>query len=97
MNLQITPHEPEEALVSSVDEMFQDAEASQKRWQEWERQHQMKSVRIEVPEMEYTVLEDLARRQGKTVPQIIQALLNSIMSTLVPSSQLHLKGSGGNR
>jgi len=92
----ITSHEPEEALVSSVDEIFQDAAASQKRWQEWERQHQMKSVHIEVPEMEYTVLEDLAQRQGKTVPQIIQALLNSIMSTLAPSSQLRLKGLGGN-
>lgn len=97
MNHKITPHEPEEMLVSSVDEAFQDAEASQKRWQEWERQHQLKSVRIEVPEMEYTVLEDLARRQGKTVPQIIQALLNGIMSTLVPSSQLYFKGSGGDR
>jgi hypothetical protein len=97
MSHQITPHEPEEALVSSVDEVFQDADASQKRWQEWEQRHQLKAVRIEVPEMEYTVLEDLARRQGKTVPQIIQALLNSIMSTLVPSSQLHFKGSGGDR
>jgi hypothetical protein len=97
MNHQITPHEPEEALVSSVDEAFQDADASQRRWQEWEQKHSMKAVRIEVPEMEYTILEDLARRQGKTVPQIIQALLNGIMSTLAPSSQLHLKGSGGDR
>lgn len=40
-------------LVSSVDEVLQDAAASQKRWQEWERQHQMKAVRIEVPEVEY--------------------------------------------
>jgi hypothetical protein len=57
----------------------------------------MKSVRIEVPEMEYTVLEDLAQRQGKTVPQIIQALLNGILSTLARSSQLHFKGSVGDR
>jgi hypothetical protein len=35
MTHQITPHEPEEVLVSSVDEIFQDAAASQKRWQEW--------------------------------------------------------------
>jgi hypothetical protein len=95
MSHKITPHEPEEMLVSSVDEIFQDANASQKRWQEWEQSHQVKSIRIEVPEMEYTLLEDLAQRQGKTVPQIIQALLNSILSTLAPSSQLHFKGSGG--
>lgn len=97
MSHNITPHEPEETLVSSVDEIFQEAEASQQRWQEWERQHQIKSVRIEVPEANYTVLVDLAQRQGKTVPQIIQALLNSVLTTLVPSSQLHLKGSGENR
>jgi hypothetical protein len=55
----------------------------------------MKAVRIEVPEAEYTVLADLAQRQGKTVPQIIQALLDGILSTLVPLSQLHIKGSAG--
>lgn len=95
MSHQITPHEPGEALVSSVDEVFQDADASQKRWQQWAQNHQMKAVRIEVPEAEYAMLEDLAQRQGKTVPQIIQALLDGILSTLVPSSQLHLKSSGG--
>jgi len=82
-------------LVSSVDEIFEDADASQQRWQAWERQHQMKSIRIEVPQVEYTMLEDLAQRQGKTVPQIIQALLDGILSTLAPSSQFHLKGSEG--
>lgn len=92
MSHNITPHEPEEVLVSSVDEIFQDAEESQRRWLEWEKWHQLKSVRIAVPEAEYTVLEDLAQKQGKTVAQIIEALLNSILSTLAPSSQLRLKG-----
>jgi len=72
MNHKITPHEPEEMLVFSVDEVFQDAAASQKRWQEWERQNKMKSVRIEVSEMEYTVLEDLAQRQGKLFPKLFK-------------------------
>jgi hypothetical protein len=87
----ITPHEPEELLVSSIDEAFQEAEASQKRWQEWERRHQLKSVRIELPEAEYTVLEHLAERQAKTTPQLIQALLDSVLSTLMPSSQVQLE------
>ena len=86
MNHKITPHEPEEMLVSSIEEVFQDAEASQGRWQEWERAHPVKSIRIEVPEAEYRVLKALAQRQGKTVEQVIQALLDGVLSTLLPSS-----------
>jgi len=36
MRAQIRPHEPAELLVDSVDEVFQEAEASQKRWTECE-------------------------------------------------------------
>jgi len=95
MSRNIAPHEPNEALVSSMDEIFQDAEASQKRWQEWEQGHLVKSIRIEVPEAEYSVLANLAQRQGKTVPQIIQALLEGILSTLIPPSQINVRGSAG--
>ncbi len=93
MNHKITPHEPEEMLVSSVDEIFQEVETSQRRWEEWAQKNRIKSVRIEVPEANYTILEDLAQRQGKTVPQIIQALLNSVLFTLAPPSRLGSAGS----
>ena len=91
MSHSIAPHEPKEVLVDSVDEVFDEAETSQKRWQEWERKNQLRSVRIQLPEAEYRVLEDLAKKQTKTTPQLIQALLDSILSTLMPSSQTHTK------
>ena len=89
MNHKITAHEPEEELLSSAEEAFQDAEESQKRWEVWEQKHQIKSVRIEVPQAEYAVLQDLARQQGKTVPQFIQAILVSALPALMPPSQTH--------
>ena len=64
MSHSIAPHEPKELLVS-VDEVFEEAEASQKRWQEWEREHQLKSVRIQLSEAKYQVLEDLAKEQNR--------------------------------
>lgn len=91
MNNKITAHEPDELLASSVEEAFQEAEESKKLWQEWERVHQIKTVRIEVPQAEYNVLETLALQQGKTVAQLIQTLLDSILSTLIPPSQVHFK------
>ena len=91
MNNKITAHEPDELLASSVDEAFQEAEESKKLWQEWERVHQIKTVRIEVPQAEYNVLETLALQQGKTVAQLIQTLLDSKLATLIPPSQVHFK------
>lgn len=88
MSHSITPHEPEALLVDSVDEAFEEADGSQERWQEWERKHQFRSVLIHLPEAEYRVLEDLAAQQEKTTPQLIQALLDSVLSTLTPSSQM---------
>ena len=41
--------------------------------------NQLRSVRIQLPEAEYRVLEDLAEKQTKTTPQLIQALLDSIL------------------
>jgi hypothetical protein len=91
VNHKITAHEPQEELLSSVDEAFQDAEESQKRWEAWEQKHQIKSVRIEVPQAEYAVLQDLARQQGKTVAQFIQAILVGALPALMPPSQAHAR------
>lgn len=82
----ITPHEPEEDLLSAEDAL-QDAEESEKRWHEWEMKHLLKPVLIELSQNEYLVLENLAQPQGKTVPQLIQSLLKNILSTLIPSAQ----------
>ena len=87
MNPRITPHEPKEELVSSVEEAFRDAEESERHWQEWERKHQRKFVSIGLPQNEYNILEELARQQSKTVPQVIQALLDGVLSALMPYSE----------
>jgi len=83
---EITAHEPEEELLSGEDAL-KDAEESERRWQEWERKHQRKFVSIGLPQSEYNVLENLAQRQGKTVPQVIQALLDGVLSALMPYSE----------
>lgn len=83
MMVQITAHEPEELLLSGEDAL-RDAEESEKRWREWERKHQLKSIRIDLPQSEYDLLEDLAKKQGKTVSQVVQALLDSVLSALMP-------------
>lgn len=62
MMLQITAHEPEELLLSG-EEALKDAEELEKRWQEWERKHQQKPIRIDLPQSEYDVLEDLAKEK----------------------------------
>jgi len=87
MNHKVTPHEPEEELLSSAEEAFQDADESQKRWEVWERKHQIKSVRIEVPQAEYAVLQDLAQQQGKTVAQFIQTILVGALPALTSLPQ----------
>ena len=81
--LQITAHEPEEELLSGED-AIKDAEESERHWQAWERKHQQKFVSIGLPLSEYSILEDLAQQQGKTVPQVIQALLDGVLSALMP-------------
>jgi len=87
MNPKITPHEPEEELLSSVEEAFRDAEESERHWQEWEQKHQRKFVSIGLPQNEYSVLENLAQQQDKTVPQVIQALLDGVLTALMPYSE----------
>lgn len=89
MSHRITPHEPEEKVLSSVEEAFREAEESRVRWQAWEQKQQLRAVSIALPREEYAVLEHLALRQGKTVPQLAQALLNNILSTFVPLTRAH--------
>jgi DNA-binding MarR family transcriptional regulator len=83
----IAPHEPDESLLSDPEEAFRDAELSEARWQAWESQQQLQPVLVELSPAEYRLLASLAQRQGKTVPQLAEALLQSILSALSPSLQ----------
>ena len=65
-----------------MDEAFAEAEASQQRWEQWEKQNQLRSSRVQLPEMDYATLERLAAQQGKTPAQLLQNLVHGVMSTL---------------
>lgn len=82
MKNKITPHEPGEPLLASADEAIAEGETSQKRWEQWEKQNQLRSVCIQLPENEYITLEKLAIQQGKTTSQVIQNLVHGVMATL---------------
>ncbi len=90
MTAAITPHEPDEELLASADEVFQEADASEKYWREWEERKRLKSIRIEMPELAYRTLMEVAQQQGKTVTQVVQILMDGILSTLLPAAQLSL-------
>lgn len=81
----ITPHEPEEELLSAEDAL-RDAEESEKRWQMWELKERQR-ILIELPQSEYILLEEIANQQGKTVSELVRTLLESVLSALVPSLQ----------
>ena len=51
----ITPHEPNEELLS-VDDAFADARESEARWQAFEAEHRLKRVFIDFPEPLYNTL-----------------------------------------
>lgn len=85
---QITPHEPREELVSSVDEAFEEADLSEKRWQDFDREHGL--ITIQLSGDKYAALENMARRQNRPVSKLAADVLNGVLSPLVPSI-----GSGG--
>ena len=58
----ITPHEPNEELLS-VDDAFADARESEARWQAFEAEHRLKRVFIDFPEPLYHTLERLGKQQ----------------------------------
>jgi len=83
MNRVYKPHEPEQALLT-VEQAFRDAEQSEARWQTFEQERRLRRVLIELPEPAYQTLETLARRQEKTVPQLIEHVLADLLVTFAP-------------
>jgi|Deesub1362B_J571_1020462.scaffolds.fasta_scaffold11797_3 hypothetical protein len=84
MSKQFAPHEPEEELLS-VEEAFRDAERSEVRWQAFEREAGLRRVLIELPEPAYLALEELARRQSRTVPRFIEQVIKELVTMFSPS------------
>lgn len=81
------PHEPGEELLS-VEDAFRDAERSEGRWQAFECEQRLRRVFIELPEPAYWTLEELARRQNRTVPRLIEQVISELLVTFAPSTVL---------
>ncbi len=64
---------------------FCDAEQSEARWQAVAREQRMQPVLIELPEPIYQTLEELARRQHRTVPRLIEQTIERLVLTFAPS------------
>jgi hypothetical protein len=84
MNKQYAPHEPGEELLS-VEDAFRDAKRSEERWQAFEREKRLRRVLIELSEPAYWMLEELARRQNRTVPRLIEQVIGDLLVTFAPS------------
>jgi len=85
MNKQYAPHEPGEELLS-VEDALGDAERSEVRWRAFEREKHLRRVLIELPEPAYWTLEELARRQNRTVPRLIEQVIGELLVTFAPSA-----------
>ena len=79
----ITPHEPREELVSSVDEAFAEADLSEKLWQDFDREHGL--ITIQLSGDKYTALEQMAQRQNRPISSLAAEVLDGVLSPLVPS------------
>jgi RNA polymerase sigma-70 factor (ECF subfamily) len=87
----IRPHEPDEPLVSSVDEVFLEAEASQKRWEEFEYKefrNWVEQTRDYVYSVCYRILLNETEAEDKTQETFIKAWLKREKYSLNPPSYL---------
>jgi hypothetical protein len=83
MKKHYAPHEPDEELLSAED-AFRDAKLSEVRWQAFEQEQHLKRVVIELQESAYGKLEELARRQNRTVSRMVEDVLSQLLATFAP-------------
>ena len=87
MNKQYAPHEPDENLLSA-DDAFRDADLSEERWRVFEQERHVKRVMIELREPAYGTLEELARRQNRTVSRMVEEMIDQLLTTFAPPGAL---------
>ena len=75
---QINPHEPLEELVSSVEEVLEEADLSEKRWRDFEREHRL--VTIQLSGERYEALEQMARQQNRPIGELAADVLGAALS-----------------
>ena len=92
MSKQYAPHEPDENLLSA-DDAFRDADLSEERWRVFEQERHVKRVMIELREPAYGTLEELARRQNRTVSRMVEEVIDQLLATFAPPGTLEPQGS----
>lgn len=80
MNDRISAHEPEEELSSSVEQAFEDAASSEKRWAGVATEHRL--ISVELPDEQFVALQRLAQERDRPVGELASALLEGILSPL---------------
>jgi len=75
----ITPHEPQEVLLSGEDAL-RDADESERRWENWERGRALKELTVQLPVRDHEILAQLAERQGIAPTELCEALLHGVLS-----------------
>ncbi len=78
------PHEPEEDVFSPED-AFRDAEQSEARWKAIAQKQRMQNMLVELPEPLYLTLDELARRQNRTAPRLVEDIIRELLFAFVPS------------
>ena len=79
----VSPHEPEEGLLSA-DDAFADARNSESRWQAFETEQGVRRIFIELPEPTYDRLERLAQQQHRSVPVLVERVIQDLLVTFAP-------------
>jgi hypothetical protein len=79
----IAPHEPNEELLS-VDDAFGDARESEARWSAFETERGIKRVFVELPAHLYDTLARLAYQQQRSVPNLIEHVIEDLVTTFTP-------------
>lgn len=87
MKKQYAPHEADEELLSAEDAL-RDADLSEARWQAFEQKQHLKRVVIELQEPTYGKLEELARRQNRTVSCMVEDVLSQLLTVFAPPGAL---------
>ena len=80
------PHEPNEDLLS-VDDAFADARESEARWMAFEAERGVKRVFVELPAPLYETLARLAHQQQRSVPSLIEHVIEDLVTTFTPSDR----------
>jgi len=78
MKKKFAPHEPEEEVLSATD-AFLDAEQSESRWRDFEKDEGLCRVLVELPQPAFSKLEKLALQRKRTVSHLVEEVITGLV------------------